>query len=312
VPVAKRIFISYSREDEQPARHLRDTLSLLGYRVWFDQADLKLGDHWWNTILEGIRTADVVIVVASPAWLVSNACEAERDYMRDTRRPVLPVLVDQAGAGVLPSDLAWIQAKHISEIHEIKNAIDAAPAIPLPDPPPSAPEPPWGWQMVATAVQLPVKLSADVQNSVVGFLVKKARSPDLTERRQARRLAGEFLQRADLGPSLRGILLDTLGRVAVFPVIGAVLGGLALTHLLWVTSSYTYLDSLLDQLVGYTRGTARGVLAVNFALGVIGLTLCGVAVHRHVRTGRVGLALCLVAILGVVLDSVFKVQWPFG
>ena len=33
--------------------------------------------------------------------------------------------------------------------------------------------------------------------------------------------------------------------VAVFPIVGAVLGGLPLTHLLWVTGTYAFLDSVL-------------------------------------------------------------------
>jgi hypothetical protein len=98
----------------------------------------------------------------------------------------------------------------------------------------------------------------------------------------------------------------------VFPVVGATLGGLALTHLLWVTSFYDYLDNVLDQLVGFERGPARGVLTVNLVLGAIGVVLCAVAVRKRVRTGKIGLVLCIVAIVGAVLDSLIKVKWPIA
>lgn len=311
--MAKKIFISYSRHDEREVRYLVGALRASGYPdVWLDRAELRLGQNWWDRILSGIRESAVVILVVSRRWLDADACRAERDYAMATKRTVLAVLTDHFDAGSLPPDLAHLQASSIHDTEEIKKALDDAEPAELPDPLPEPRPMPLGWQMVETAVKTP-DLDVDIQSSIVEFLIDKARSPDRKRRQQARRLADEFRGRTDLAQSIRAILHYMLpGRVAVYPVVGAVLGGLALTHLLWVSSVYVFLDSLVDQLTGFARGTARGVLTVNFLLGLTGLVLCGVAVRRHIRTGKVGLGLCLLAILGVVLDSLIMVKWPIA
>ena len=311
--MTKKIFISYSRRDAPEAQRLLDVLQLIGYEVWLDQARLRIGENWWSEILAGIRNSAVVICVVSPAWLASEACKAEAKYAMATNRRLLTVLTDQITPSALPHELAGLHAGPISNITQISAAIEAAPPVPLPERLPEPPPMPLGWAIVQAVVRTTDHLDADVQSPVVGFLVTKARSPVLKERRLARRLAGEFRERPDATEALRAILDETFGpgRAIVFPVIGALLGGLALTHLLWVTSSYLYLDGLVDQLTGFSRGTARGVLAVNFLLGVAGLVLCGVAVHRRVRNGKVALAICSVGLLGVFLDALLKVQWPF-
>ena len=293
--MATSIFISYSRHDEREARFLGQTLEKLGYRVWIDQAELRMGEDWWRGILHAIREHDVAILVVSRAWLESDACTAERNYVRAVHRHVLPVLGHGAEPDILPADLLPIQAGQISDIRRITDAVDRLAPRPLPDPLPPEPPMPIGWQVVAAAVDARDELDVDVQLTAVRFLLDKTRSPDPAKRQRARRLAAAFARRPDLAPPIREVLPR---RANHLPVIGAVLGGLALTHLLWVSGAYVYLDSVLDRLVGVTRGTARGVLTVNFLLGAVGLVLCGVAVRSGTRNGRVGLALCLVAIVG--------------
>lgn len=49
------IFISYVREDAEPARRLCDAITTLGGDVWFDEQRLQPGDEWNEEILTSIR-----------------------------------------------------------------------------------------------------------------------------------------------------------------------------------------------------------------------------------------------------------------
>ncbi len=315
--MAKKIFISYSRHDDQEVAFLVGSLRQYGYEVWLDRTNLKLGQEWWDGILRAIHESDVVIFVVSGPWIGSVACKSEWEYALEAKKggkgDVLVVLTATTEMKQLPFDLLKFQATKIADIPGITAAIDTAEPAQPPPPAPEAEPIPLDWEIVEAAVRANEKLNVDIQSSVAAFLAGKARLPHPKERRRARRLAGEFYQRPDLAPSIR-ITGDParLGWTALFPVLGAILGGLALTHLFWVTGFYAYLDGVLDWFVGSVRGTARGVLAVNFVLGAVGVALCGIAVGRNVRSGKVALALCTLAIVGVALDSLLKVKWPIA
>ena len=64
------VFISYARRDAVPVAALADDLGEFGYTVWLDR-EVSGGQHWWDRILDQIRTCDVFVFALSPAGLDS-------------------------------------------------------------------------------------------------------------------------------------------------------------------------------------------------------------------------------------------------
>lgn len=88
------IFISYSRQDTDYARPLRDHLEALGFDVWMDEKRLQPGERWWARIQRNIDTAAALVVVMSPQSEASTWVEREILYAERRRKPIFPVLVE--------------------------------------------------------------------------------------------------------------------------------------------------------------------------------------------------------------------------
>jgi len=68
----QRIFLSYSRAQYYFAEDLADELQARGFDAWFDAARLLPGSDWQRGIADGIRTADVLVIVASREAFASS------------------------------------------------------------------------------------------------------------------------------------------------------------------------------------------------------------------------------------------------
>lgn len=74
------LFLSHAGEDKETiARPLKESLESVGYKVWFDEAELTLGDSLRSKIDEGLRTCRFGIVVLSPAFFRKPWPKAELD-----------------------------------------------------------------------------------------------------------------------------------------------------------------------------------------------------------------------------------------
>jgi hypothetical protein len=62
---APQVFISYAREDEEPAAQLYEQLHKRGYRPWMDIRDLRGGQEWEPVIKQALRDADFIVVCLS-------------------------------------------------------------------------------------------------------------------------------------------------------------------------------------------------------------------------------------------------------
>lgn len=127
-----QIFLSYSRDDQEPTLHLAKDLKDLGHVVWLDQ-ELTGGQAWWDQILARIRAADLFVFVLSSASLYSTACQREYGYAAELRRPILPVLVrDGLSLNVLPPVLSQVQfvdfrQRHVEAIIALSRALQSQP-----------------------------------------------------------------------------------------------------------------------------------------------------------------------------------------
>jgi len=88
-----RIFISYSRQDQEFALRLATSLRETGIDVWIDLEDIPAGMKWSSAIQEGLDTAQLMIVIISPESMASRNVEDEWQYYLDNNKPVIPVLL---------------------------------------------------------------------------------------------------------------------------------------------------------------------------------------------------------------------------
>ena len=208
-----------------------------------------------------------------------DACKAEWEYARRLRRPTMPVLIEHIKIDLLPVEIARLQVVQVADFGRLVDAINHIQAIPLPDPLPEPPPIPMVWNAVHSVVYgSSVDFTAQV--SVATKLIEHAQSFDLRKRKHARKLIADFLRRHDLFELTRTMLRSGIesSRLREWLVVGAVSGGLAITHVLWATGLYDLANSWL--------GEPRGTISLNFALAVLGGMLCYAAVRGKVRTAR--------------------------
>ncbi len=92
----KEIFISYSRQDQEPVGRLRDHLEGLDYGVFLDQDDIRAGRLWRAQIVQAIEDCSLYLIVLSENSLHSDNVRRELDLARQKNKSILPVfLVEQ-------------------------------------------------------------------------------------------------------------------------------------------------------------------------------------------------------------------------
>ncbi len=91
-----RIFISYSRQDQEFALRMATSLRETGMDVWIDLEDIPAGMKWSSAIQEGLDSAELMIVIISPNSMSSRNVEDEWQYYLDNSKPVIPVLLQPA------------------------------------------------------------------------------------------------------------------------------------------------------------------------------------------------------------------------
>lgn len=87
-----KIFISYSRVDEDFARRLATDLDAQGMDVWLDVDDIPPGVKWSTAVQQGLDTCDVMLLIISPESMASTNVEDEWQYFRDEKKPVVPLM----------------------------------------------------------------------------------------------------------------------------------------------------------------------------------------------------------------------------
>jgi len=143
-----RIFISYSRQNQQDVKGLAQDFEDLQHDVWFDR-DLVGGQDWWVYILAQIREADLFVYAVGPEALKSLACQREFTYACDLHIRILPIKVaDEVSMPLLPPGLAKVQFVDYSRQDKaafvgLTKALSKLPhPEPLPHPLPEPPERP--------------------------------------------------------------------------------------------------------------------------------------------------------------------------
>lgn len=91
---ARRIFISYAREDARDiALRLYDDLKGAGHDAWLDLSEIDAGASWARDIEMAIEGADLVLALLSAGSYVSDICRAEQLRALRKGKRLIPVLV---------------------------------------------------------------------------------------------------------------------------------------------------------------------------------------------------------------------------
>jgi WD40 repeat protein len=89
---ATKVFISYSRRNQQFVQHMAEALHGRGFDVWVDVEDIPKSAEWWREICKGIEAADVFIFIITPDSLQSEVCNWEADYAILLNKRIIPIL----------------------------------------------------------------------------------------------------------------------------------------------------------------------------------------------------------------------------
>jgi len=183
-------FISYSRRSERIVPQLIDDLRASGIEhIWWDK-NLSGGQSWWDTILQQIREADILVCLVDSAARESLAVTREYKYANDLGKTILPVLVSsKVRVEEFPVELAGKQyvdyrPGNTSAFNDLYSAIHNLPlSPPIPNPLPVAPELPRNEiDYLSDRLSSAEPLSLEAQNAVFNQLRRFNKSDDRQER----------------------------------------------------------------------------------------------------------------------------------
>src|SRR5262249_44102258 len=98
-PDRLKIFISYSRKDEDFAQDLLAGLQVGGFEPYLDKHDIAAGEDWQARLGRLIEAADTVVFVISPDAVASDRCAWEVERTVNLKKRLLPIVwrrVDEA------------------------------------------------------------------------------------------------------------------------------------------------------------------------------------------------------------------------
>jgi len=91
----KRVFISYSYQDKEFVEWLKNELQGLGLEIWYDQAEIQVGDSIKKKVNEGIQSSSAFILV------LSNSSK-NSDWVRYEMNSALLLNAIKKGVAILP------------------------------------------------------------------------------------------------------------------------------------------------------------------------------------------------------------------
>ncbi len=89
-----KIFLSYAHQDASEAVHrLRSELELAGFTVWHDSEDMRGGELWKEQLRTALREVDVVLVLLTPASVISEYVSWEWGNALTLQKRIIPLLI---------------------------------------------------------------------------------------------------------------------------------------------------------------------------------------------------------------------------
>ena len=116
-----KIFISYSRRDQEFVFKLANDLEGRGGQVWLDQADIRGGTQWRQSIANGIQQASAFLLLISPDAMKSEYVNVELDIAEAEGKPIFPLIYRRAD---IPENLSRFQIIDFTQGGYQKNLTD--------------------------------------------------------------------------------------------------------------------------------------------------------------------------------------------
>jgi TIR domain/FHA domain len=201
------IFISYSREERQAARHFAECFAQEGFAVWWDAA-LRSGETFDEVIERELRAARAVVVLWSPRSVASRWVRAEAT-LADRANKLVPVIIESCSLPIIfeltqAADLAnWTgdtaDTRWKTLVSDLRRLVDphredspAHPAAAAPTVKPASSSP-------AVSSAQPVKAPTSPPDELMKSLERlgKAREPELAKPTAAEIEQAEFFKRSD-------------------------------------------------------------------------------------------------------------------
>jgi len=89
-----RVFVSYSRKDQEFVLRLVNDLRKQGVPLWLDQQDIKPGERWDRAIERALDNATHLLLILSKHSTDSDNVRDEVDIAIDDKKLVVPVIID--------------------------------------------------------------------------------------------------------------------------------------------------------------------------------------------------------------------------
>ncbi len=139
----RAVFLSYAREDTEPARRIADALRAFGLEVWFDQNELRGGDAWDAKIKKQIRECALFLPVISSHSQARHEGYFRREWKLAVERThdmaagvafIVPVVVDDTAEAeaLVPEEFLRYQWTHLPHgvptpefVGQVKRLLDA-------------------------------------------------------------------------------------------------------------------------------------------------------------------------------------------
>src|SRR5262249_9984305 len=104
-PGRLKIFISYSRKDEDFAQDLLAGLQAAGFEPYLDKHDIATGEDWEARLGRLIEAADTVVFVISPDAVASERCAWEVECTDNLKKRLLPIVFRRVEEAQVPPHL---------------------------------------------------------------------------------------------------------------------------------------------------------------------------------------------------------------
>src|SRR6516164_7088166 len=104
-PAKLKVFISYSRKDEDFTQDLLAGLRVAGFEPYLDKHDIAAGEDWEARLGRLIEAADTVVFVISPDAVASERCAWEVERTVSLKKRLLPIVWRRVEEAQVPRHL---------------------------------------------------------------------------------------------------------------------------------------------------------------------------------------------------------------
>jgi ABC-type branched-subunit amino acid transport system substrate-binding protein len=127
----RSVLLSYRHNDLDRAwiERFSNALALLGQKVWtVDDKDRKPGESLFDSVLDGIRASDTLVLILGP-HSTSGFALAELGAALDSRKPIIPIATEATDWEQVPGLLRKRQAIMMSTPEETARQVVAAQTV---------------------------------------------------------------------------------------------------------------------------------------------------------------------------------------